>query len=126
MARDKNDNLCWAYTKGKCTRGDSCCWSHEAAATSWKAKEGKGDKVMIAKMASRLEEMDKRLASMGMQDGKKGNKRMNDPNHDPKEIERIQEEPVTKVMQTRVKRNWYKVMNARVVTRARMKRRTYR
>ena len=31
-----------------------------------------------------------------------------------------------RVMHTRVKRNWYKVMNARLVSRARMKRRKYR
>ena len=55
-ARDKSDNMCWVYAKGRCTWGDQCWFSHEATATSKKTKDSRGDKVMIAKIASKLEE----------------------------------------------------------------------
>ena len=47
---------------------------HEGAASNKKHSDARSDKVMIAKIASKLEEMDKRLASMGMQDGEKARK----------------------------------------------------
>ena len=85
-------------------------FSHDnhATASSRKGKDGKGDRVMIAKIASKLEAMDKKLASMGLQDGKKGHEITCNPNHEPVEEESVKGDTVTRVMYTRVKRHWYK------------------
>ena len=109
--------------KGKCSWGDRCRFTHETPDSSSRSRTGRGDRVMMNKIASKLEARDKKLSSMGIASGNRKARANPRTNPDSEGHDNRVEHDEVRVMHTRVQPGWYKVMN--VKTRSRVNRRVH-